>query len=236
MLWWCVLIPTNEINRSQYSPQRKAHSPISHAFRGTITRWLRRHGVRLSVVLNNKLVSLKSKGDLNLIGDILEAMEMNFGYIYIGVNANDLTRSKVGFSRISPEARFIQRTNSPDYVLFRAYRIPLAELVQLEGHLHNHVSREFRRIPHVLTGTYSEWFMCHPLQAADIIEYRLVDCIWLPNDELGFDLSPVLIIPHYDHGFLFQHWRDEHVPFLRLFVDEFGAPLPAPTFRKWKGT
>lgn len=190
----------------------------------------------LSILFNHKMLLLKAINNLKAAGSILETMTMNFGYIYIGVNANDLTRSKIGFSRISPEARFMQRTNSPDYVLFRAYQIPLAELVQLERHLHDHVSREFRRIPHILTGTYSEWFMCHPLQAADIIEYRLVDCIRLPNDEFGFDLSPVLIIPQYTHGFLFQHWRDEHIPFLRLFVDEFGASLPISTFRKWKET
>ncbi|MDZ4033885.1 GIY-YIG nuclease family protein [Enterobacter roggenkampii] len=160
-------------------------------------------------------------------------MESEFGYIYIGVYASDLSKCKIGKSTIGPFTRFIQKTNAPDYMPFRAYKIPLSDLHKLEQYLHKKLAFHSQRILHTYTGSESEWFSCHPLEAADIIEYLIPNCLDIETNEYGFELRGIVIYPPY-HENIFSYWREEHVPFLKLFVDDFGRVLPQPTFRPWK--
>ncbi|WP_337027187.1 hypothetical protein [Pantoea eucalypti] len=162
-------------------------------------------------------------------------MHSAYGWIYIGAYVEKPFFCKVGISKISHDARFKQTTTSPDYVPYRAYRILMEDLHKLEGHLHNHINREYRRAYHLLNGAPSECFYCSPSQAAAIIEERLKNCISPPMDENGYDLSEIIHIPNYLHLQWPGAWGPDGRYFLSQFMNEDGSPTTVNMKIGWDG-
>lgn len=90
------------------------------------------------------------------------------GYIYIAWDITKEDQSKLGMTTQQPHKR-ISQTENPDYELFEAYEIDDIELRQVEVELHRIMSQEFSRKRHKSTGRLSEWFICNPLKAHELV-------------------------------------------------------------------
>jgi hypothetical protein len=76
--------------------------------------------------------------------------------------------SKLGMTTQQPHKR-ISQTENPDYELFNAYEVDDLELRQVEIELHRIMSQKFPRKKHKSTGRFSEWFICNPSKAHELV-------------------------------------------------------------------
>lgn len=90
------------------------------------------------------------------------------GYIYIAWDITKEDQSKLGMTTQQPHKR-ISQTENPDYELFKAYEIDDVELRQVEFELHEIMSQKFPRKKHRSTGRFSEWFICKPSKAHELV-------------------------------------------------------------------
>ena len=90
------------------------------------------------------------------------------GYIYIAWDITKEDQSKLGMTTQQPHKR-ISQTENPDYELFKAYEIDDVELRQVEVELHRIMSQKFSRKKHKSTGRFSEWFICNPSKAHELV-------------------------------------------------------------------
>lgn len=89
--------------------------------------------------------------------------------------------SKLGMTTQQPHKR-ISQTENPDYELFNAYEVDDLELRQVEVELHRIMSQKFPRKRHKSTGRFSEWFICNPSKAHELVSDFLKQKL---NDDLN---------------------------------------------------
>lgn len=118
------------------------------------------------------------------------------GWIYICMDLRHLNECKIGMTKRSLYKR-LSETGNPNYMLVKAYKVPLIEALKIEQYLHRQIS--YKRQCHFINGYNSEWFCCSPAEAAKVIEPELAKCLGVYYDEDGnYDLSPITFKPSLD--------------------------------------